>query len=264
MPAAIGTLSLRPVTVRLAPAEIGTGLQVRRVDTGQQWPLGIEQVLSSTNCTTVGDAEGAVSFVEHLLAALWAGGISDVLIETDGPEIPLYDGSAAALWEAIQRAGRRGSEDDWEPLVIRQSCELVEGELSLEGEPLPGPGACFSYTMVHSHRLIGTQSAAFCEFDDFGAQLAPARTFATAEQLRATRGQEPSAAVEALCLVVYEDHLSEQPSLSDAFARHKLLDLVGDLFLCGRPVQGTVTAVRTGHQHNHEFLRRLLAQEAGG
>ncbi|MEI6502919.1 MAG: UDP-3-O-acyl-N-acetylglucosamine deacetylase, partial [Armatimonadota bacterium] len=119
-------------------------------------------------------------------------------------------------------------------------------------------------TLAHPHPMIGKQFAQFCLADDFGAEIAPARTFATAEQLRATRGQEPGPEVEALCVVAYDDRLSAQQALSQPFARHKLLDLIGDLFLCGRPLQGAITAVKTGHRDNHEFLARLLAQSQRG
>lgn len=274
LPAAIGTLSLRPVTVTLEPAEVGGGLQVRRTDSGQRWPVDLDHVLEQTNCTAVGDASGAVAFLEHLLAALWAGGISDVLITTDGPEIPLYDGSALALWRAVQEAGRCESAQPWEPLVITEPCDLLGEDRALLGLPCgdsetasvgvrEAPRACYSYTLAHPHPLIGKQFAQFCSSEDFGSTVAPARTFATAEQLRATRGQEPGPQVEALCVVVYDDRLSEQSALSQPFARHKLLDLIGDLFLCGRPIQGAITAVKTGHRDNHEFLARLLRQTTG-
>lgn len=270
LPPAIGTLSLRPVTVGLEPAEIGAGLRVRRTDTGQEWPLGLKTLVDSVNCTAVGDETGAVAFLEHLLAALWAGRISDVLITTDGPEIPLYDGSASALWAAVAEAGKHGSAEPWEPLVVREPCHLLEEGRALlalprsdrrDACPTGGGDGCFTYLLEHPHPLIGKQFVQFCSGDDFGSDIAPARTFATAEQIRATRGQEPGAEVEALCLIVYEDRLSEEPALPQAFARHKLLDLAGDLFLCGRPVEGVVMAARTGHGDNHEFLRRLLAQE---
>ena len=118
LPPALGTLCRRPVTVGLHPAEIGAGLSVRRLDTGQEWAIGLDTLVAATNCTAVGDDSGSVAFLEHLLAALWAGGLSDVLITTDGPEIPLYDGSAQALWAAVQEGGRIASAEPWEPLTV--------------------------------------------------------------------------------------------------------------------------------------------------
>lgn len=259
LPPAIGTLCLRPVTVSLQPAGIGSGLQVRRIDIGQQWPLGLEHLTASTNCTAVGDESGYVAFLEHLLAALAMAAISDVLVTTDGPEIPLYDGSATPLWEALQHAGQAVSGEIWPPLVITQPCQLTQANRSLLA--VPAAESCFGYELDHPHPLIGSQSARFCASDDFGTQLAPARTFATAEQIRATRGQEPGREVEAICVIAYDDHLSEVQRLPQPFARHKLLDLVGDLFLCGQRLQGTVSAVRTGHADNHEFLRTVVQAE---
>lgn len=261
LPPAIGTLSLRPVTVLLEPAEVGSGLLVRRTDTGQQWPVGLEHLISSTNCTAIGDQTGAVAFLEHLLAALCMAGISDVVISTDGPEIPLYDGSAAALWVAVQQAGYAASYEPWKPLVVAEPSHLAEGARAMM--TLPSPDACYSYLLDHPHPLIGSQFAQFCAGagEDFGAMIAPARTFATAEQIRATRGQEPGPEVEALCVIAYDDHLSQVQALPQPFARHKLLDLIGDLYLCGRRLQGAVFGIRTGHADNHQFLRLLLEAE---
>jgi UDP-3-O-acyl-N-acetylglucosamine deacetylase len=123
---------------------------------------------------------------------------------------------------------------------------------------LPAEAFSFTYILDHPHPLIGYQWDRLDDAADFGEEVAPARTFATADQLRATRGVEPGPEVEALCVVVYQDRLSEQSPLPHAFARHKLLDLVGDMYLCGRPVLGQIVALKTGHEDNHALLRRLV------
>lgn len=221
--------------------------------------MGLEHLMPSTNCTAIGDETGSIAFLEHLLAALSMAAVSDVLIVTDGPEIPLYDGSASALWAALQQAGLAKSDEPWKPLSIGEAVYLPEGNRALLA--LPSPENCFSYLLDHPHPLIGNQFAQFCVSEDFGAKVAPARTFATAEQIRATRGQEPGPEVEALCVIAYEDHLSQEQALPQPFARHKLLDLIGDLFLCGRRMQSAIFGARTGHADNHAFLRMLLQAE---
>jgi UDP-3-O-acyl-N-acetylglucosamine deacetylase len=256
LPPLPGVLSRRPVAVRLEPVEVGQGLLLTRADLGESWPVSLDAVQPGVNCTALGNGSSSVAFVEHLLAALAAAGISDVRIVTDGPEIPLYDGSARVIWDALRQAGRQASALEWEPLVIGTPVRLeIEGRVLSAS---PADHLRLTYELDHPHPLIGQQTASFEEDDDFGAELAWARTFATREQLAATRQEAPWEQIERVCLVVYEDHLSERPPLPAAFARHKLVDLIGDLFLCGRPLLGEVVASRTGHSDNHAFLRQLV------
>lgn len=255
LPPAAGVLGRRDLTVQLLPAPVDSGLRVRRTDLKLEWPLTSEHVVPGVNCTAVGDARGSVAFVEHLLAALWAGGISDALVVVDGPEIPLYDGSARLLWEAVHRAGRLELGVDWEPLVITTPVWQIEGEKIIAA--LPAEGFSAAYSLAHPHPLIASQFARLSERAQFGAQLAAARTWATAEQIRATRGEGALAQAQSMCVVIYEDHLSEQPRLPQPWARHKLVDLLGDLMLLGRPLVGEIIAHRIGHADTQRFVEGL-------
>lgn len=259
LPPGLGTISRRQVRVSLQPAEIGSGLRVRRADLGQECAVGLDNVVAMPNCTAVGEGNWSVAFVEHLLAALRGALISDLLIVTDGPEIPLYDGSAMVPWGALQRAGREGSRTLWQPLSIDQPLKVGEGMAFIGGRP--GHRTLLTYDLEHPHPLIGRQTATFGASDDFGRELAPARTFATAEELKALYHTDPTRQMEELCIVVYPDRVSDEPAFPNAFARHKLVDLLGDLYLCGRVVAGQVAAHRSGHSHNRAFLRALLEQE---
>jgi len=254
---ALGVISRRAVSVTLRPAEIGQGVRFRDSTTGAEFPADPEHLAPARNCTALGDANASIAFIEHLMACLAAARLSDVLVETDGPEIPLYDGSARLLWQAVQEAGRAESDDEWRALVVREPVRVAEGTASIEATP--ADELVLSYELEHAHPLIGHQTAEFAGTDDFGTRLAPARTFATDEEIRALYGMEPTAQIEQMCLVVYPDRLSEQSTLPQPFARHKLLDLLGDLFLCGRLVRGQVAAQRSGHGLNQALARGLLA-----
>lgn len=257
LPPALGILSRRPVQVSLTPAEVGKGIRVRRTDLGVEWPVSLEHVVPAAHCTAIGSADASVSYLEHAMAALWAAGISDAVIVTDGPELPLFDGSALTWWEGLQTAGRRESGEVWEPLLLGEAVYFVGGRGAIVG--LPADLLSLAYVLEYQEPLIGRQWARFTADADFGAELAAARTFATAEQVRRMLGQEEiPAEVEALSVVVYDDHVSAPQALPDAFARHKLVDLMGDLFLCGRPVVGQIVALRTGHDENRAFLREVL------
>jgi UDP-3-O-[3-hydroxymyristoyl] N-acetylglucosamine deacetylase len=250
-------LSRRAVTVALEPLAAGQGLRLCRADTGEEWPLNLEHVVSATNCTAIGSPESHVAYLEHLLAALHVAAISDVRIVTDAPELPLYDGSAQAWWEAIQTAGRAPLEGRWDPLVIAEPMYWQQGEQVLLG--VPAASARYAYLLDYPEPLIGRQSACWDAGEDFGEELARARTFATAQQVMALLGlAEVPPQVEAACTVIYPDRVSPPPEWPNAFARHKLVDLLGDLYLAGRPVVGQVLALKTGHAANHAFLGELL------
>ncbi len=249
------------VTLTVEPAEIGAGLIIERPDLGARWPLDLAHSAAGPGCTVTGEGEAAVAFVEHLMAALWARHVTDCVVSVDGPEVPLLDGSAMPLLALIDRAGVRPSSVPVEPLAVTEPAMVIDGDRVLCA--LPG-AAEFTYSLAYDHPMIGRQFAQFRpDRDDFERDLAPARTFITFEEAQAAREAGLLACgSEENCLVVYPDHLSEQPELPDAFARHKLIDLIGDLYLLGRPIEGRVFAFYTGHRHNQE-LAAMLAAAAG-
>lgn len=258
---AIGVHCGRDIALTIGPAAIGAGLIIARSDLGASRPLDRAHAGPGPGCTVAGEGESAVMFVEHLMAALWARGITDATITLDGPEVPLFDGSALPLLALIDAAGVARSAEPLEPLVIAEPAMVMDGEralLALPGEPE------FAYWLAYDHPLIGREFASFRPgHDDFDADLAPARTFITLEEAEGARaagllvggGEENG-------VVVYSDHLSEEPALPQPFARHKLIDLIGDLYLLGRPLAGRVFGFLTGHRHNHE-LAAMLAPAAG-
>ena len=258
LPAAPGVIARREVRVALHPAEIGAGVRFRDSRADVEFPASPDHLAPSRNCTALGTPAAGIAFIEHLMACLAAARISDVLVVADGPEIPLYDGSARVLWQALQGAGRAESAVPWPPLVVVEPVRVAAGDAAIEAAP--GSEMRLTYELAHPHALIGRQQAGFGEGEDFGTALAGARTFATAEEIRALYGMDPTPQIEQMCLVVYPERLSEEPSLPEPFARHKLVDLLGDLFLCGRIVQGAVCAHRSGHGLNQALARGLLAR----
>ncbi len=250
-----------PVTVTLAPAGIGEGLMLTRSDLGATWPLDLGHAAPGPGCTVSRSDDAEVHFTEHLLAALVGCGVSDCRIALDGREVPLFDGSALPMVEAVRDAGIVRSTEVWQPVVITQAELVAEAGAALCA--LPGEPE-FTYALAYDHPLIGREVASFFPTrDDFALELAPARTFITAEEAQAAQAAGLLAAgTEENSIVIYPDHLSEEPALPQPFARHKLVDLLGDLFLLGRPVIGRVLAFHTGHRHNHELARRLAVQAA--
>lgn len=258
----LGVRSGRQIELVLEPSETGQGLVLARSDLGEEWPLDLAHSQPGPGCTVSGEGEAAVVFVEHLMAALGAGGVTDARILLSGPEVPMFDGSALPLLSLIEQAGVVTSDVELRPLVVEEPVLIADEGMALFAAP--GEPAEFTYALKHDHPLIGSGFASFCpDTGDFAAELAPARTFLTVEEAEAARAAGLlNAGGEENALVVYADHLSEEPALPNAFARHKLVDLLGDLYLLRRPVLGRVFAFYTGHKHNHA-LAHTLAEQRG-
>ncbi len=256
----MGVRSGREIELRLEPAGTGAGLTLVRSDLGEQWPLDLAHSRPGPGCTISGEGDAAVCFVEHLLAVLSACGVTDARILLDGPEVPMFDGSALPLLELVEQAGIARSGGEPEPLVIREPVAVMDDGAAVF--VVPGEPAELTYALHHDHPLIGRGFASFRpDADDFATELAPARTFITVEGAEAARAAGLlKAGSEENAVVVYPDHLSEEPTLPDAFARHKLVDLMGDLYLLGRPVLGRIFAFYTGHAHNHALARQIATQ----
>ena len=246
------------VTLRLAPAEIGEGIVLERRDLGARWPLDLEHSSPGPGCSISGEGEAAVHFVEHVLAALWARGVSDCVVSVDGREIPLFDGSVRPVLALIDAAGVARSREPWQPFVIEHALLASDEERAVCA--LPGTPTTYAYALSYEHSMIGRQFASFRpDSEDFDAQLAAARTFITIEEAeQAQKAGLLAAGTEENCIVIHPDRVSQPPELSSAYARHKLVDMIGDLYLLGRPLIGHFFGFYTGHRQNHGMAREIL------
>ncbi len=254
---ATGVRSGRQITLALHPASAGTGLQLVRTDIGQQWPISPQTAFAAAPGTAVGNSQYHVLFVEHLLAALAAAEITDLTIEISGPEVPLFEGGAVKLWQLIQAGSVKPLDGEIEPIILPQAVIISTVDHFLCA--IPNDTTAYYYLYSSQHPLIGQQWASFVPAtDDFARDLAPARTFIAIEEAEAARqaGMLKGGSTKN-AIVIYPDRLSETPALPQAFARHKLLDMMGDLYLLGRPIQAHIIGSRSGHQQNHELVQRL-------
>ncbi len=256
----IGVRSGRDITVCLLPAGPGDGLRIHRTDLGKWVPLHLDYALDLPSCTAVGTgSQDATLFLEHLMAVLHVHAITDLVVEVDGPEIPLLSGSALPWHELVVTAGTRDLEETVEPLVVSQRHRVSTDTKELSAFPWTPP--TFTYHLHYDHPMIGSQSVTTGATPEiFASELAPARTFAPVEELDQAReaGLLPAGSEEN-CLVIYPDRYSAEPTLPEEFARHKIVDLLGDLYLLGRPIVGGVTGVLTGHADNRALLRHIAA-----
>jgi UDP-3-O-acyl N-acetylglucosamine deacetylase len=246
------------VTLSLAPGDLGGGIVLERADLGARWPLDLEHAAPGLGCTVSGDGEAGVHFVEHLMAALWARGITDCVVSVDGREIPLFDGSVRPVLALIDEAGVERSAQTIEPIVIDQ--KLLSSNEKCAVSVLPGRPTSFAYALWYRHPMIGRQFASFqVSTGDFDEQFAPARTFITVEEAEKARAAGLLAeGSEENAIIIYDDHVSDEPELSAAYARHKIVDMIGDLYLLGRPLIGRFFGFYTGHRQNHELAHEIL------
>jgi UDP-3-O-[3-hydroxymyristoyl] N-acetylglucosamine deacetylase len=247
-------------TVELQPAHAGSGITFIRSDLGK---LRIAALQASTTAldyaTTVGRDDVSVGTVEHLLSAVMACGITDLDIHIDGPEVPIIDGSALPFMHLIDAAGVRELPAEVRVLRLSAPIEVVDGEKHIR--IVPSNRLVIKYKIDFGHPSIGRQSFQFdFHHDNFLRKIAPARTFGFAhevEKLRAA-GLARGGSVEN-CIVLDERGVMNGPlRYRDEFVRHKILDLIGDLALIGRPIAGEITAYRAGHALHSRFVEKIL------
>jgi UDP-3-O-[3-hydroxymyristoyl] N-acetylglucosamine deacetylase len=255
----IGLHSGRKVTLNLRPAPAGSGIVFRRVDAGVDIPASWSNTVDAALCTVLSNGEGIqVATVEHLLAALAGSEIDNVIIELDGPEVPIMDGSAAPFVFLIECAG--AVEQDIARRAIKVLKPVNIDEDGASASLIPDHGFSMSFEIDFDNPLIRRQDMIVAmDGATFKSELSRARTFgllADVTRLRAAgfaRGGSLDNAV-----VVSGDRVLNAGGLryADEFVRHKLLDAYGDLYLAGGPIIGHFCGTRSGHAHN----RRLLAQ----
>lgn len=245
----------------LRPADAGRGILFRRLDcAGEAIPARVERVTGTTSCVALG-GEGGVRTVEHLLSAARALGVDNLLVELDGPEVPGMDGSALPFVRALRDAGLRAQEAARPVLRVRTPVWVGDGEAAWA---IALPAARLSLTCVVTLEppAAGDQAATFdVRTGDYEESIAPARTWGyerNAASLRA-RGLALGASLENTLAIGGSGFLNP-PRFANEPARHKVLDLLGDLALLGADLAAAVIAVRAGHTLHVALARALRAQ----
>jgi len=251
-------------TVELHPVPAGRGITFVRSDLqGLRIPALQASTTALDYATTVGKDDVQIGTVEHLLAALMASGITDVDIYIDGPEVPIIDGSALPFMHLIDAAGVRDLGAEISVLRLREPVEVVEGDKSIR--IVPANRLSIKYRIDFNHPLIGRESMQF-DFghDNFLRRIAPARTFGfmrDVEKMRAA-GLARGGSVENAVVLDDRGVVNGPLRFKDEFVRHKILDLIGDLALIGRPLVGEIIAVKAGHALHSRFVEKILRAAA--
>ena len=255
------------VRMSLHPLAPDSGIVFRRVD--RDPPLEIPARAENAppkpalgRNTTIERDGTQIHTVEHILAATHGLGIDNLRIDLDSNEpIEPADGSCAYFVERLRAAGIVKQGTPKRTFVVRRPVTFREGDVELQA--LPYDGFRVSFTIQYDNPIIGTQAASFdIDPETFAREIAPARTFALLRDVRELqqRGLIRGGSLENAVVVDEDRILNDGPlRFPDEFVRHKILDLLGDLALLGRPIQGHVHSVRSGHETNVQFVRKLKA-----
>lgn len=263
----IGLHSGTKVQLQLRPAAAGTGIVFRRVDLDPpvDIPATAEAVRDTRLATTLVSGAARIATVEHLMSALAGLGIDNLYIDVDAPEIPIMDGSAASFVFLIQAAGIVEQNAPKRFVRVRRAVEARDGDKWARLEPHFGYKLAFSIDFQHP-AIDATEQFVEVDFarDSFIKDVARARTFGSVNDVEALRAMglaQGGTLDNAIVIDEYRVLNSDGLRSDDEFAKHKLLDAMGDLYMLGHPLLGSYKAHKSGHALNNQLLRALLADQ---
>ena len=274
------------ITAVFKPAPENTGYRFKRVDLegAPEIPALAEYVVETTRGTVIGKGDVRVSTIEHAMAALYAAGVDNCLIEVNGPEVPILDGSAIPFVEGIENVGLAEQKADKDFYIIKEKISLKDDETGATLTIYPDDGFSDEVMVEYNSPILPNQFAVLDDLADFKQEVASARTFVFVREIETLlqhgliKGGDlqnaiviydrecPQDQLDKICDAMSAPHMelkglgyiNPKPLQWDNEpARHKLIDLIGDLALIGRPLKGRVVAIRPGHTVNNKFTRML-------
>ncbi|SEF84359.1 UDP-3-O-[3-hydroxymyristoyl] N-acetylglucosamine deacetylase / 3-hydroxyacyl-[acyl-carrier-protein] dehydratase [Sphingobacterium lactis] len=284
----VGLHTGKQVNLTLKPAAENHWYKFKRVDLDGEPIVSVDadNVSNTARGTTITQNGASVSTIEHLMAALVGLQLDNVLIEIDGPEVPILDGSSAIFIEKIQEIGFQDQEADRDFFEVTDNIHYTDPENKVEIVAMPVDGYRITCMIDFNSPVLGSQHASISNIDEFSKEIAGSRTFCFLHELEALVSQnliKGGDLSNAIVIVDKEVSEGELDKLQDLFhkrvevaqegilnnislryqnepARHKLLDMIGDLALVGKPIKGHIMAARPGHAANVAFAKRIKAQ----
>ncbi len=269
----VSLFTAREVMYSIRPTD-RPGIRFRRVDLDNkpEIPATIEYLSDrpvhpafekmQPRCTTVAlpdNPDASVATIEHVMSALVGLGVTDAIIELDGPEMPIFDGSAGTFVILLNAIGLVDRDEDAQTITVTDPIRIESGEAWIEALPAPEPTS-YTYELDYGpNPAIQPQSATWHTTDDYAREVAPARTFSLEHEARAMQAAGLFAHLSTREMLVLGPlgPIENQLRYENEPARHKLLDLIGDLALAGAPIIGHIRAHKAGHALNHELARQL-------
>lgn len=256
----IGLHSGKDVLMTFKPAAAGAGVIFVRTDLpGRPEIKALPENVSSTVKATTLSANGAEVFtVEHLMSALAMMAIDNIYIEMSSPEPPVTDGSAKVFCELLEEAGLQEQEAERKVYAVDKAFTVYDGDRYIA--VLPYDGYRISFTSINKHPMLGTQYFdILLDKESYQKEIMPARTVAFTHELEMLRKMGLGLGGSLENVVVFdEDKILSVPRFEDELIRHKILDVIGDLYLLG-PIKAHVIAVKTGHAFNSQIAKQIQA-----
>jgi UDP-3-O-[3-hydroxymyristoyl] N-acetylglucosamine deacetylase len=256
----IGLHSGRLVRLRLRPAPAEHGIRFLRTDIDVEIPASLAHIGGQDHATTLQRDGVSIGTVEHILAALLGLGVDDALVEVDGPEVPVLDGSAAPFVILLHEAGLRPLATPRRHLKVLRPVEVVHGTKA--ARLVPADHFEIHYSIGFDHPLLRHQAFSVrLTPRTFTEQVAPARTFGFLREVEMLRknGLALGGSLENAVVIGETGVLNNKLRFEDEFARHKVLYAVGDLALLGHPLLGRLEATKAGHALHAAVARRLVS-----
>jgi UDP-3-O-[3-hydroxymyristoyl] N-acetylglucosamine deacetylase/3-hydroxyacyl-[acyl-carrier-protein] dehydratase len=283
----VGLHTGEQIEITLNPAPENTGVKFIRTDLDPQVEiLALANFVTRTDRGTSLEKDGVfIHTTEHLMAALFAASVTNCEIEINGSEIPILDGSSKFFSESILKAGIIEQNQDQDVFVVQDVIQHSDPETGSEILILPSEQICFNVMIDFETQVLGTQNANLNSLTDFSTEIAPARTFSFLHELETLLDHGLIKGGDLNNAIVYVDQplananmdrlkkafgketISVKPNgildnlklnYTNEAARHKLLDLIGDLALVGMPIKGKIIATKPGHKINTDFAKQLL------
>lgn len=282
----VGLHTGKNVTLTFKPAEANHGYRFQRVDLPEQpvIPADVKLVISTNRGTTLKVGDAQVSTVEHVLSALIGTGVDNVLLEIDGPEMPIMDGTSMPFVKAILEAGLAPLDADREYYEVTEPISYKDEVTGTELLALPSDHFEATVMIDFNSSVLGQQFASLSNMSDYVQEIAPCRTFVFIHELEKLLDMGLIKGGDMDNAIVIADRRMEQEDLDNLAkkmgkpgikvdaegvlntlklhfqnepARHKLLDVIGDLALIGKPIRGKIVATKPGHTANIEFAKIL-------
>ncbi len=263
----VGLHTGEKVKLNFKPAAINTGINFVRVDLAGSQPIrasvdNIVDYSKSPRRTSIGNGSAAVQTVEHLMSVLSGLGVDNLLIEINGQEVPGLDGSGFGFMETLRKSGIEEQNAEKKYFAVKEPIWIEEQDSSIA--VLPSSQLRVSYTLSYNHPLLKAEYLDLViDSSSFDSMICSARTFCLEEEAQDLRkeGLGKGANYENTLVVGKEKIIKNKLRFKDEFARHKMLDLIGDLYLLGCPLKGHVIAVKSGHPLNMRLLKKLKQQK---
>ena len=256
----IGLHSGKDVLMTFKPAAAGAGIIFVRTDLpGRPEIKALAENVSSTVKATTLSSNGAEVFtVEHLMSALAMMAIDNIYIEMSSPEPPVTDGSAKVFCELLEEAGLQEQEAEREVYAVDKAFTVYDGDRYIA--VLPYDGYRISFTSINKHPMLGTQYFdILLDKESYKKEIMPARTVAFTHELEMLRKMGLGLGGSLENVVVFDENkILSVPRFEDELIRHKILDVIGDLYLLG-PIKAHVIAVKTGHAFNSQIAKQIQA-----